>query len=117
MQIESINNAIAELETAETTIKNVEELACLYTVRDKLQAHSNSAQPTMFPYYNRYVQDKRRFQKKELSQDIIREDIQNVCIEIIEFLTMLYSCTDSEFERQEVKAMFKCIHEKFCEQI
>lgn len=121
MQIESINNAIAELETAETTVKNVQELACLYIIRDKLQnanKHANSTSDSVFlPYYNVYIEDKRKFQRREVSADIIKEDIQNVCVEIIDFLNMLYSCTDSEYEREVVKNMFERIHEKFCGKI
>lgn len=121
MQLQSIENAIAELETAETTVKNVEELACLYIIKDHLSTgtkHSNSASNSVFlPYYNLYIDDKRKFQRKEIPVDIIKEDIQNVCIEIVEFLTMLYSCTDSEYERKEVKNMFESIHEKFCGKI
>ena len=121
MQIESINNAIAELDTAETTVKNVEELACLYIIRNNLQnanKHANSASDRVFlPYYNVYVEDKRKYQRHEITDDIIKEDIRYACLEIIDFLTVLYNCTDSEYERKEIKNMFQCIHEKFCGKI
>ena len=121
MQLQSIENAIAELETAETTVKNVQELACLYIIRDNLQnadKHANSALDSVFlPYYNVYVEDKRKYQRHEIADDVIKEDIRYACMEIVDFLTMLYNCTDSEYERKEVKNMFENIHEKFCGKI
>ena len=120
MQIQSIENAIMELETAETTVKNVSELADLYIIRDHYK-NTNSASTQsadrelkdILPQYVEYIRIKRRFQRGDMSEEAVIKSIQSVCKEIVDFINALYSGTDLPEERTQIKIMAKDISTLF----
>lgn len=114
MDLRIIEDTITELEEAETTLENVQELAYLYIIRDKLSkpstTNSNSVEKEykdILPEYQNYVRIKQLYQRHELTDEAILPALKRVCLEIIEFIQILYSSTDLVKERREIKAMIK----------
>lgn len=107
MNIEEINQSILELEQGPTTFATCEKLSWLYTVRDHLD-QSNVVEKEysdILPEYQKYKEIKRKYQLNEVSIDVLDESIHKVCLEISEFMKMLYSCTDTENEREQIHNM------------
>lgn len=120
MQIQAIENAIKELESAETTVKNVAELADLYIIRDhhyNLQNSRNSTSENelkdILPQYKEYVRIKRRYQRGETGEEPVITAMQGVCRELVEFIGALYSCTDLPEERKKIKSMIQFLNSDY----
>lgn len=104
LDIDIIDQTIEELENADTTFFNCNNLASLYTVRDHLkQTRLDKELFDVIPAYKRYCQVKKTYQLKEISAEAVTEEMQNVCKELDEFIHALYSNTDLEIERQLIK--------------
>lgn len=103
MDIEAINNAINELEGSETTVKNVEELACLYIIHDHLinNRHSHSSiSKSPIPSYYRYILSKQEFQKGVGAVQDVITCAKELNTELFQLLNNLYSGSDVPEERQ-----------------
>ena len=115
LSISTINDLIDELENGETSLSNVRNLAALYNVKTHLLG-SNRYDSTVkelndiFPSYLQYVETKRKYQLKEVTDETIYVDMKELCREIKEFIQTLYSSTDTEKERELIKQMIKEIH-------
>ena len=127
MDIQEVVNTIAQLENDVTTFENCFKLASLYTVRDNYEKQmAKEEQPKddvslitttepddtvereysdILPQYKEYVDIKRKFQLGEIAETAVATQIQKVCLEISEFVRMLYSCTDIPVEREYIKDM------------
>lgn len=106
MNINTINEAIETLENSETTVENVTKLSTLYIVRDHLKTQENSVENELsdiLPAYLHYIEEKRRFQMKEISEDIVIERFSETCKQLKEFICALYSGTNSWKERKKLK--------------
>ena len=119
LELDEINNTIAELENGSTTFDSCIKLAALYTVRDKYRV--NQTQDTepetqvkkelsdILPHYEAYCDTKRNYQLGQIGKDQVIRSIQIVCKEITEFINTLYSSTDMEEEREILTATLSLI--------
>ena len=117
MNIDIINQAIQELEVAEETVENIEELAALYVVRENLLSSGNSysSHTASLPYYDKYISSKRRYQLKQTTEGEVIRDVKNTCQELKDLVCTLYANTDMNKERLCLKQMIQELFEKFCE--
>jgi DNA repair ATPase RecN len=108
MDITAINSFITELESSETSLSNIRNLAALYSVRDRL-VKENERDNTIkelndiLPSYIAYVDAKKRYQTHKGSTEDIMIELRHVCKEIKEFVGTLYSGTDTVDERKLIK--------------
>ena len=116
MNLTDINDAIETLSESDSTLSNVRNLASLYIVQDRLQnalkTQNNSVESELndiLPSYKKYCEIKRKFQLKELTEEAVHKALERVCKEVNEFLHILYSNTDTEKEREILKAQIRGI--------
>ena len=105
MDISVINDLIDELENADTSLSNIRNLSALYNVKSHLLGTDKFDKTThelndILPSYINYVETKRRYQMKEITETNVLLQFENVCKEIKEFLQTLYSGTDIPKERE-----------------
>ena len=106
LDLQEVNNTIEQLEQGETTFASCEKLASLYIVRE----HFREVPPDqvkkeyrdILPSYEQYVETKKRFFLHEVPEDAVIAKTHSLCIEIQEFLSMLYSNTENALERSEL---------------
>lgn len=110
MRLTAINNAIEALQTQETTVNSVQELAALYIVKDHLENAEKTANSAVenelhdiLPAYRKYCDIKRKFQLGESVEKAVESSISMLCKEIDEFIHKLYSNTDTSIERRHIK--------------
>ena len=120
MDIVAIEEAIQALEIADTTVNNVSELASLYICRQNLESGLNSKLDgiqgeleDILPYYIKYKDIKKRYQLNQTTEGEVIQGIKNVCNEIQEFISTLYSGTDMNKERICIRNMLKQLNEKY----
>lgn len=109
MNIEEIKNTIIELEQGETSFVNCQKLASLYIVVKNLnntQEHTVDNVITEYndilPMYSKYCDIKKKYQLNEVTEKAVENAIDEVTREIKEFIQILYSNTNSEYERQSI---------------
>ena len=120
MDITAIQDAIETLENDATTVNNVAELASLYICRDNLQRRLNltiddikQEYEDILPYYLKYRDIKRRYQRNEAIDGEVIQGIKDVCRELKEFIDILYQCTDMNKERLCIKDMIHSLVKKY----
>ena len=111
-----INNLIDDLENGDTSLSNIRNLSALYTVKSHLLGSSKFDKTAkelndILPSYLQYIETKRRYQLKEITETNVLLQLGNVCQEIKEFIQTLYSGTDTPEERKILKDMIKEIQE------
>ena len=118
--LKEIQETIEQLENVPITLKNAQELACLYIIRNEHKTVENDADKRIIkeykdilPSYTLYVDAKRRYQLGELNETVVLTQLENLCIEISEFLNILYSSTDMWKERKLIKSMLTTLEEHF----
>ena len=118
MDISIIEKAIEDLENSEETEENVTLLSSLYIVRKNLNSSKISQNShdnyTQFPYYEKYISTKRKYQLNQTTEGEVIKDMKNVCIELKEFVNTLYYNTDMNKERMCIKQALQEIVENFC---
>ena len=112
MNIDAINNLIDELEQGDTSLSNVRNLSALYNVKNHILGTSNYDTTTkelsdILPSYLQYINVKRRYQLREVTEDAVYINMKQLCKEIKEFIQTLYSCTDTPKERELIKQTVK----------
>ena len=110
MNIQEIDRMIDELETSETSLSNVRNLSALYVVKDNLTKGNDVVTDELkdiLPSYVKYIEVKRRYQLKEISEESVYINMKQLCREIKEFIKTLYSCTDTPRERDIIKQMIE----------
>lgn len=119
LNLEEINNTIAELENGRTTYDNCLKLASLYIVKQNIhqteKSNTDDFKPVyddvvkeysdILPAYSEYKEAKRQYQMNEISIRKVLKEMENVCEEIIEFIRILYSNSDVAEERQKIVDM------------
>ena len=107
LNIDEINNTIAELETGNTTFDACIKLAALYTVREHFKADDKVVEEYMdiLPQYREYSSVKRKYQLGEVTEALVEKQASLVCQEISEFIHTLYTSTDMPSEREMIKSM------------
>lgn len=113
MDINIINQTIGELEDADTTFFNCQNLASLYIVRDRLnQEKLDKELYDIIPTYKKYCEVKKKFQMNEVSENIVIDQLQRVCKETKEFINTLYCHSDTELERNVIKQLIEDLYTK-----
>ena len=107
LNIEEVNNTIAELENGETTFDACIKLAALYTVKEHYDCEDEVVEEynDILPQYRNYVETKRKYQLGEIAETALENQATLVCKEISEFIHSLYSSTDLPSERNIIKTM------------
>lgn len=110
MNIIEVNDAIKELESADSSLSNIRNLASLYIVQGQMQGKLNSVMQQsndavltelyeVIPSYKQYVIAKRRRQLNEISEDLVLDTLSRLGKELRDFIKSLYTATASENER------------------
>lgn len=110
MNIIEVNDAIKELESADSSLSNIRNLASLYIVQGQMQGKLNSVMQQsndavltelyeVIPSYKQYVIAKRRRQLNEISEDLVLDTLSRLGKELRDFVKSLYTATASENER------------------
>ena len=117
MDIDIIEQNIQDLENADTSFCNVEELAMLYIVQDhlknRLQTQIEDELDDILPVYKKYIDVKQKFQLNQVDDTAVLHYFSLVCQEIKEFLLTLYSGTSTLKERKQLYKMLTEIMEIF----
>ena len=109
-----INELIDELKQCDTTYNNVRDLAALYEVRDRFENNEESIKQTevekelsdILPAYEKYVEVKTKFQLTSTEEENMVYKLKLLCIEIFDLLKILYTNTNTDAERSEIR---RCI--------
>ncbi|MCH5211010.1 MAG: hypothetical protein J1F01_08625 [Oscillospiraceae bacterium] len=123
LNLEEINSTIKKLEDGETTFANCEKLAALYTVRKHFKGEEKQSRDSdmgddvttelsdILPQYKKYCEAKRKYKQHETTEQPVIFAMANVCLEIKEFIKSLYSSTDMEAERDQIRQMVAVLPE------
>jgi len=112
INLKEIRETIEELEDRDNSFQNCERLAALYTIIDH---HVNNSSPVIqeysdiLPSYQLYCKIKTKYELKELNEEAVSVAMKTLCKEIKEFLQVLYSNTEMEQERMELRSMLKSL--------
>jgi hypothetical protein len=114
LDYEMIEDTIRELEEQPTSFENCNLLASLYICREqnknrnmKLSDTSESVSynnvhselSDILPAYLKYIETKKRYQEFEVVDQLLICAMDNLCQELIEFISDLYHNTETEAER------------------
>lgn len=111
LDMQEVSNTIRELESGPTTLENCRKLAILYIVKEH---YSKANLPDcgtctdkvveeyrdILPTYSDYCEAKRRFQLREIPEESVLQKLQLLCQEVEEFLSILYTNTESDQQRE-----------------
>ena len=111
LNIDEVNNTIAELENGETTFDACIKLASLYTVKEHFDCNDEVVEEynDILPQYRHYVEVKRKYQLGEVAETALEKQTMLVCKEISEFIQSLYSSTDMPTERNIIQDMINSL--------
>ena len=120
MNIQDVKETIITLENSENSLSNARNLAALYIIEEHMQSRlttkyerSNDTVVKEFqdilPSYITYKETKRKYQMGEDTENKVITNLHSLCQEIYEFVSTLYSCTDSQEERNEISMLAKKI--------
>ena len=116
MELETIDDAIEELENSDTTVDNVAELASLYIVREHLAGNvvsdTEKELNDILPNYKLYIGIKRKYQLGQCEESEVIHAVKSVCKELKEFLETLYYSTDMNKERICIRDMLNCLNKE-----
>lgn len=112
MDLLVINDLIDDIESGDTSLSNIRNLSALYNVKSHLigtKKYDSIVKELndILPSYLQYIEVKRKYQMKEVSEELVLSYLKSVCKEIKEFVQTLYSGTDTEGERKIIKQMVK----------
>lgn len=119
LDINLIDETIKELENEDTNFSNCQKLASLYTVKEFYEKHLQTADQVqlelhdILPQYNRYCEVKKKYQLGEVASEQVLDSMMLLCQEIEEFLHTLYSSTDIEPERQQLRGLIQSLSTSF----
>ena len=120
LDVQEITDTIQDLKNQKTTFETCQKLAILYTVLDHLDSAPSKVQTNevvreysdILPSYTSYCNIKRKYELNEISSETVKVAVKNLCQEIKEFLKIIYSNTDMELERVELRNMLNSL--EFC---
>lgn len=111
--IDEVNSTIEELENESLTFDICQKLANLYILREYSDKNENdviiSEYNDILPSYNKFCDLKRKYQLSEIPIDSVYKQLELLCVEISEFIEILYNNTDTQKERVIIKAMLQNI--------
>jgi len=120
MNIQDVKETIITLENSENSLSNARNLAALYIIEEHMQSRLQTKSERsndkivkefqdILPSYFIYKETKRKYQMGENVKDKVIVDLRSLCQEIYEFVSTLYSSTDSQEERNEISTLAKKI--------
>ena len=120
MNIQDVKETIITLENSENSLSNARNLAALYIIEEHMQSRLQTKSERsndkivkefqdILPSYFVYKETKRKYQMGENVKDKVIVDLRSLCQEIYEFVSTLYSSTDSQEERDEISTLAKKI--------
>lgn len=108
-----VDEMIGELEKADTTFQNCNDLAALYRVRDELGANKIENEiDDILPAFRKYVEIKTMFQQNKATKESVVNSMNLLCKEIFDLICMLYSSSDMPLERIKIQNMVEAAHSK-----
>lgn len=116
VRLDEVEATIQELEQQKLTMDSCQKLAVLYTVRDhnKPQTVAATSQPpSIMPSYSTYCMDKRKYQLGQITETAIIDDIRYVCSDLLLLVQRIYNGTDTDAEREQIRAILKEINSKY----
>ena len=119
LDISLINETIKELEEDNTNFSNCQKLASLYTIKEYYDKHLQAADQVelelhdILPQYNRYCEIKKKYQLGEVASEQVLDSMKLLCQEIEEFIHTLYSSTDMEPEREQLRSLIQSLGTSF----
>lgn len=115
LDLELIDETLDDLLDAPTTFENCEKIAHLYVSRLFAESVLNRTLEgsesvlnelhDILPSYNKYVDAKTRYQRFEVTDKLLIVSMQNLCDEIIDFVSALYQNTELKEERIIIENM------------
>lgn len=116
LDMETIENTIDELEHGDTTFDSCLNLASLYIIKENFRngrySRTKNAENStiselvdILPMYRKFCEIKRKYQLREQPKEMVIEAIQNVCVEIREFIMTMFYYADIEEEKEEIKSL------------
>lgn len=125
MDLYKIDDAIYELEQAETNFANCERLADLYIIKEHFKKYPpvlrglyddvEEELNDIAPQYKKYIEIKQKYQMHELSESVVLNSLAGVCKEIVDFIQILYSSTDFPDERKIIAKTLNDLSKKYTE--
>lgn len=113
LSLDEIDGMITELENTLQSFTDLQRLADLYIIKDVQKSGLNSIVDAsnatlqelndILPQFKNYCMIKKRYQLNELPKQTVAYAMKDVCKELNEFIHILYSNTDMEEEREEIK--------------
>lgn len=113
LSLDEIDGMITELENTLQSFTDLQRLADLYIIKDVQKSRSNSIVDAsnatlqelndILPQFKNYCMIKKRYQLNELPKQTVVYAMKDVCKELNEFVHILYSNTDMQEEREEIK--------------
>lgn len=124
MNLTIIEQTIFDLENASLNSENVQELAHLYIIRNNFKKNEENIieeaidrvtaeLKDILPQYRRYKEVRRQCALKQVNQDAVSECLQCVCVELQDFIQALYTNTECEEERNQIKRTLNELNKKF----
>ena len=105
-----VDEMIDELESADTTYQNCNDLAALYKLRDEFGASKVESEiEDILPAYRKYVEVKTKYQRGDTTKEVVIEALNFVCREIFDLVKTLYSCSDMPLERVKIQNMVQAL--------
>ena len=115
LDMELIEDSIAELEQDATSYENCIRLASLYICREINKNRNMSALDVsndvsndsndLFSTYNKYIDAKMRYQQYEVVDKMLIYAMSNLCHELTDFISNLYHNTETTAERALIVEM------------
>ena len=108
LDMETISNTITELEDGGTNFNTCMKLASLYIIREHYTPPKEVVEASdsvteelsdILPSYKSYCEIKTEYQLHKLDKDSVLYAMKSLGKEISDFLTTIYSSTDTEEER------------------
>lgn len=113
LDISDINATIKYYEKQGTNLENCRILADLYTCKSYIENNYNNEETKelndILPMYQEYCSVKREYQLGNIDKIKVINSMKNVCKELKDFITLLYSCTDMQEERELLDNMLKSV--------
>lgn len=109
IDLNEVNNTIAELRNGQTTFDSCQKLASLFIVRNNLTNEDNvvSEYRDILPSYSTYVECKRNYQMNIESIECVENAFRTLLQEIYEFLDILYISTENSQERASIMSVIE----------
>ncbi len=118
MDLQIIEENIKLLEQDNTSVENVQDLANLYIVYDKLRfkhTSKNSSQAELndiMPAFNSYCEARKSNQLGQTNEEAVEHALKLLCQELKEFIETLYANTGSRKERLSILYLIRDLDKK-----